>query len=218
MTGEFKEGFAGNVSIKLEVNEMTDKRAERTRKAIEQIKKNPNVVRPSIGIFAGIYNDNGQILLKRRSPNETLPGDWDLPGGAVEAEAADIAIDERLVGSELVREVKEETGLMVNVGPMPAMYPAIIKGGFDWAFIIPIAEVDLIQVSNLDRWNEAVGNLEVFSPKELLELANGPEGNRLVSGVGKRMHRLVLMALCHSPNLAYVKEARNMLKEIYDQW
>ncbi|MCK5466649.1 NUDIX domain-containing protein [Candidatus Parcubacteria bacterium] len=193
--------------------------SERTEEAIKRIRKNPDVVRPSIGLFAGIYNDNGQLLLKRRSSCETLPGDWDLPGGAVKTEAADIALDERLIGMELAREVEEETGIKVSVDLMPTMYPAIIKGGFDWAFIIPITKEDSIQISNIDNWDKAnKEGLKVVSPKELLELANGPEGNRLVSGVGKRMHRLALMALCHSPNEKYRMEAEKMLENIQHEF
>ena len=198
--------------------EQVDKRSKGTEEAIARIRKNPDVVRPSIGVLAGMYNDNGKILVKRRYPNETLPGDWDLPGGAVKAEAAEIAINERLIRIELIREVEEETGIRIFVDSMPAMYPAIIKGGFDWAFIIPITKRASTQVSNLDIRERATGNLMVVSPKELLELANGPEGNRLVSGVGKRMHRLALMALCHSPNPNYREEAEEMLQKIHNQW
>ena len=177
--------------------------------AIERIKRNPNVVRPSIGAFAAVYDIDGNVLLERRGQNETLPGDWDLPGGEVRAVAASATPDERLIGQELEREVLEETGISISVDRMPEMYPAVMKGGSDWAFVIPIGEALLpSEISGKEE------KLIFVSPEELLELARRPEGNRLVSGVGKRMHRLALMALCCGPNYNYRFTARKMLEEI----
>jgi len=192
-----------------------DKRSERTKEAIKRIRKNPDVVRPSIGVFAGIYDESGRVLLKKRGSDETLSGDWDLPGGAVEIEAASNAFDERLIGQELAREVKEETNITIRVDSMPAMYPAIITGGFDWAFIVPVSCSDSLWRHKLDT---AKKYFEFASPSELMKIAQCPEGNRLVSGVGKRMHRLALMALCHSPNKEYRAEAKNMLKIIHREF
>ena len=179
------------------------------KEAIERIKRNPNVVRPSIGVFAGIYDIDGNVLLERRGQNETLPGDWDLPGGEVRAVIASMSPDERLIGQELERKVFEKTGISISVERMPEMYPAVMKGGADWAFVIPIGEALIpSEISGKE------GKLVFVSPEELLELAQRSEGNRLVSGVGKRMHRLALMALCCGPNHNYRFTARKMLEEI----
>jgi len=188
---------------------------KRTEEAIKRIKKNPDVVRPSIGLFAGIYDKSGRVLLKKRCPEETLSGDWDLPGGAAETEAASNALDERLIGQELAREVKEETNITILIDSMPAMYPAIIAGGFDWAFIIPVSHLGSLWQFDLDRTKK---NFRFVSPTELTELALRSEGDRLVSGVGKRMHRLVLMALCHSPNEEYRMKAEEMLENIQHEF
>ena len=57
-------------------------------------------------VFALIENE-GKILLVQRSSRSTRPGQWCLPGGGVKR-------DETLEQA-CVREVKEETGLNVNV-------------------------------------------------------------------------------------------------------
>ena len=64
--------------------------------------------RPIVGVGAVIIEGN-RVLLVRRA-NEPLKGEWSSPGGAVEiGETLEVAI---------AREVREETGLEIDVGPM----------------------------------------------------------------------------------------------------
>lgn len=64
--------------------------------------------RPFVGVGAVIVHE-GKVLLVRRK-HEPLAGQWSLPGGAVE-------VGETLEAC-LVREMLEETGLEVSVGPV----------------------------------------------------------------------------------------------------
>jgi 8-oxo-dGTP diphosphatase len=64
--------------------------------------------RPVVGVGAVIV-DGARIVLIRRA-SEPLKGEWSLPGGAVE-------VGETLAEA-IMREVREETGLDVRVGPV----------------------------------------------------------------------------------------------------
>jgi mutator protein MutT len=65
--------------------------------------------RPIVGVGAVVLNRDGRVLLARRA-HEPLKGEWSLPGGAVE-------VGETLEAA-VAREILEETGLSVAVGPV----------------------------------------------------------------------------------------------------
>lgn len=54
-----------------------------------------------------IQNDQGEILILRRSPTARIrPGEWDLPGGLIDdGEDPNLAV---------AREIREETGLTIG--------------------------------------------------------------------------------------------------------
>lgn len=167
--------------------------------------------KPTIGVFAGIVNQFGKLLVKRRQPWETFPGDWDLPGGALNAKEMAQAMDERIIGKALKREVYEETGINIDlcdIDDMPAMYPVVVKGGSDMAFLIVIGRYDV---------EPTIGEWRYVDTVKLLAMCGQPKGNQLVSGFGKRMCRMCLktLAFTGSMNFDSASLARRKLAECY---
>lgn len=172
-------------------------------------------MRITIGVFAGIFDKNGKLLLRKRDEenpsidSDPYRGDWELPGGTVEEDNVWEASSERILGQELAREVEEETGLSIEVPSMPVMYPAVYinkdKRRVDLAFVIPVGVVEERPV---------IGQSIYVSPEELRDLAARSQGEQIVSGWGARMCRMALMALCNSPNSQYKDEAIRMLLEV----
>ena len=73
--------------------------------------------RPYVGIGGIIAHDGRVVLVKRRF--EPLAGQWSIPGGAVET-------GETLEAC-LIREMSEETGFVVEVGPVVEVLDRITR-------------------------------------------------------------------------------------------
>ena len=72
--------------------------------------------RPIVGVGAVVVVEDKVVLIRRRF--EPLKGQWSLPGGAVE-------LGETLESS-IAREIQEETGLDVEVGPVVEVFDRIM--------------------------------------------------------------------------------------------
>ena len=73
--------------------------------------------RPVVGVGAVILTDDGRVVLVKRG-HEPLKGEWSLPGGGLE-------LGETLEAGT-AREVLEETGLIVDVGPVIDVFDRIL--------------------------------------------------------------------------------------------
>jgi len=74
--------------------------------------------RPIVAVGAVILDGESVLLIQRG--HEPLKGEWSLPGGTVE-------VGETLAEA-LVREVLEETGLQVVVGPLVEVLDRVHRG------------------------------------------------------------------------------------------
>jgi ADP-ribose pyrophosphatase YjhB (NUDIX family) len=70
----------------------------------------------TLGVFAAIFDDDRNILAVRRA---YPPFNWTLPGGRVEVGESPVLA--------LIREVKEETSLTVDVDDLIGVYAAPFK-------------------------------------------------------------------------------------------
>jgi 8-oxo-dGTP pyrophosphatase MutT (NUDIX family) len=174
----------------------------------------------TIGVFAGVLREDGKLLLRKRVlPEEResitgkeVKGDWELPGGAVKKAEAFAIGHEGVFIEALKREIKEELGLEINLPKMAPMYPAALVKRFPDR---EIADSAFLMVIQPDQWRgEPKGIIKWVNPDELKELAERKPGDQLLSGWGKRMCRMALKALTHSPNKEFAKKADEYLTEI----
>lgn len=73
--------------------------------------------KPVVGVGGIVFNDAGDVLLVKRK-HEPLAQQWSLPGGGLD-------VGETLEAGT-AREIKEETGLEVEVGPMVEAFDRIL--------------------------------------------------------------------------------------------
>jgi ADP-ribose pyrophosphatase YjhB (NUDIX family) len=79
---------------------------------------------PAVAVAAIVFDDDGRVLLVQRG-RPPGAGLWTVPGGKVEAG--------EWLSDALVREVREETGLSIEVGPMVTVVERL---GDEWHYVI----------------------------------------------------------------------------------
>lgn len=93
----------------------------------------------SIGAFAIILNESGQVLLSHRRDFDA----WNLPGGGVESG--------ELPTEAVVREVQEETGLEVVIERLVGVYGKVIKDELVFAFTCRVVGGELVLSDEADQ-------------------------------------------------------------------
>jgi 8-oxo-dGTP diphosphatase len=86
--------------------------------------------RPFVGVGAVIVDDAARVLLVKRR-FEPLAGQWSLPGGAVD-------VGETLEAC-VIREIREETGLEVEVGRVIEVFDRIMhdaEGRVEYHYVL----------------------------------------------------------------------------------
>ena len=118
--------------------------------------------RPVLGAAAVAFDAGGRVLLVRRGQAPDA-GEWSIPGGAVELGES--------IAAALRREVREETGLDLDVGDFLEVYERIERdaaGAVRFHFVVldhrctviggelragdDAAEVALVEPADLDRY------------------------------------------------------------------
>ena len=134
--------------------------------------------RPYVGVGAVIVDEGRVLIVKRRY--EPLAGQWSLPGGAVE-------LGETLEAS-IAREMLEETGLEIEVGPVIEVFDRITRdetGSVRYHFVLvdylcwpiggalaagsDVADAIFVDPSDLERYALTVKAMDVIA--RALELA-----------------------------------------------
>ena len=133
--------------------------------------------RPIVGVGGVVFVGGRLLLIKRRF--EPLAGRWSLPGGVLE-------VGETLAEG-LAREMKEETGLDVHVGPLVDVFDRITRdeqGRARFHYVLvdylctvragtpaagsDVAEVVLADPGDLARYDLTPKTIEVIERARLL--------------------------------------------------
>lgn len=85
----------------------------------------PQLIHSKILQKVAIFDSQGNVLVLRRSDNYlgSRAGKWDLPGGNLDLKDLDF---KRPHGTAIIREIKEETGLVV-LGPQPVFVDSLSR-------------------------------------------------------------------------------------------
>ena len=109
-----------------------------------------------VGLAAVIRNERGQILLVRRTYSREEP--WALPGGWLE-------VYDRGIEPALERELREETGLRVRVGPVCAAE----RTGFA---VVLLMEAELLDSTDSFRPSAEVSAVTWVDPDQVAQLSS----------------------------------------------
>ena len=138
---------------------------------------NPSTPRHSVSVAAAVVDEAGRVLAIRRRDN----GQWEPPGGVLE-------LDETPLDG-LVREVREETALTVDPGPLTGVYKNMERSIVALVFRCTVAagtparsaEAAEVRWLTADEIREHMD--EAYAVRLLDALEDGPPAIRIHDGV-----------------------------------
>jgi 8-oxo-dGTP diphosphatase len=80
---------------------------------------------PQVSVVAGlVFDGQGRVLIAQRPAGKALAGRWEFPGGKVEPDESPLAA--------LVRELREETGILATDAARVMYYAAVYPARTIW--------------------------------------------------------------------------------------
>ena len=180
----------------------------------------------TIGVNNGFLTEDGRLLLQIRTKNswigkileKSYEGLWELNGGLVKEEGISKVLTLPVLARQSVKNAEEKLGIRMEFPGNPITYFTSYenkeKGIVDWAFTFMIRPGywDMGETSFLR-------DVMLVNVNDLNDVANLPEGKgQLVSGYGKRQHRMGLGVLSQSSNYQDRILARKTLDDIKPDW
>ena len=178
----------------------------------------------TIGVDNGFLTMEGKLLLQIRTTQswmgqvlgKSYEGLWELNDGAVQEKNILKALTLPVLKAQAIENAQKKLGISMTVPENPAMYLTIYenkeKGILDWAVTFPIPP---------EYWQmpkELLRDVMLVDVEGLNDLASRPEGKgQLVSGWGKRQHRMGLGTLFYSP-ISHRLRAEALLTQIKPDW
>lgn len=134
---------------------------------------------PFIGVGAVLIQDGRVLLIRRGQP--PLLGEWSLPGGVLECGET--------LREAVIREAREETGLVVETGEMLGVYERVIRaenGRVRYHYVL----IDFLcrPASGDMKAGSDAAEVRWFAPEELAAL-NLPRDTQEVIGKGLKTSR-----------------------------
>ncbi len=127
---------------------------------------------PGLGVGAVIWRGKDALLLVRRK-NMPRAGEWSLPGGRVEP-------GENLRDA-LAREVREETGLAIEIGPLIDVVELVLSDETGRAaFHYVLADFTAHWRSGEAKAASDARDCRWFAPSDSLQLVSCPETARII--------------------------------------
>ncbi len=179
----------------------------------------------TIGVNNGFLTRDGKLLLQIRTNNSWMgklldkcyEGFLELNDGMVQEKDVLKALTLPVLKAQAIENAEKKLGITMTVPEYPEMYLTIYenkeKGILDWAIMFPIPPEHWQMPTELKR------DIILVDVDGLNNLANRPEGKgQLVSGFGKRQHRMGLGALYFSSEYQEAQKAVQCLNGIKPDW